>query len=172
MLVFDEYLGHADDVVTADARRIVVDDDERRRSRVRTETTAGEDVGIVVGRVLRDGDVVAADDSRAVVDLRPVEAVGFDAAALAPPRALEVGHAVGNRHWDLATRGDETLVRGADGPERTAAALEPMLPPTVETRVVSVPPSTFDDGDSRSAGHGHAHPDGHGSAPTDEGGES
>jgi len=169
VLVFDEYVGRAADVETADAGRVVLGDDERRRSRVRTETAAGEDVGVVVGRVLRDGDVVAAGDDRAVVELRPVEAVAFDAAALAAPAALELGHAVGNRHWDLATRGDEALVRGPDGPERTAETLASLLPPGAEPRVVSVPPSTFDD-----SGHGHAHPDddsGHGHAhPTGEGG--
>ena len=60
MLVAETYVGHRDDASVAsaladsDPHRVVLSDTERRRSRVRTETTHGRDLGVVVGRVLAD----------------------------------------------------------------------------------------------------------------------
>jgi urease accessory protein len=164
MLVARAHLGRADDPDVAarlgpDPRRVVLTDTERRRSRVRTETTAGEDLGIVVARDLRDGDVLATDDGPVVVELAPVEAVAFDPDDLSPVAALELGHAVGTRHLDLAARDGRALVRVADRAERTVETLADLLPGDVGTRVVTVSPATFDGAGSD---HGHAHGDHHG----------
>jgi urease accessory protein len=169
MLVAREYLGRADDPDVAarlgpDPRRVVLTDVERRRSRVRTETTAGTDLGIVVARDLRDGDVLATDDGPVVVDLAPVAAVAFDPDNLSPVAALELGHAVGNRHLDLTTRDGEALVRATEGGERTAATVDELLPDGASTRVVSVSPAAFDGEtpDHAHAGdHQHQHPHSH-----------
>jgi urease accessory protein len=78
----------------------------RKRSRLRVETDCGTDLGIVLDDPLRAGDVLAVSDERAIV----VEFERRDAAVIdLPPathlgveRAVELGHRVGNQHWDLA----------------------------------------------------------------------
>lgn len=180
MRVADEYVGNAAErrvaarLDGADHDRVVLSDVERRRSRVRTETTDGAPLGIVVGRDLCDGDVVAADDRLVVVELAPVEAVAFDLSGLSLARALSLGHAVGNRHRDLATRDGEGLVRVADTADRTRLTVERLLPPETTTRLVSVPLSTFDGATADHThererapgpGHDHAPPDSSGGSP-------
>ncbi|WP_254273409.1 urease accessory protein UreE [Haloarcula marina] len=181
MLVADTYLGHEDDdgladrLAEADTVTVVLSDTDRRRSRVRTETTDGEDIGIVVARDLGDGDVLETEDGTlVVVELAAIDALVLDFAAadVSPTAALELGHALGNRHWDLAMRDGEALFPVPDTRERMLAAVEEDLPPGVTTRFEDVPPTTFDDdgADHRHGGeghthshddHGHSHADGH-----------
>lgn len=175
MLVADEYLGHedeqrvADRLAEADPATVVLTDTERRRSRVRTETADGRDLGVVVARDLGDGDVLVAEDTLVVVELAAVEAlvVELGEADVPPLSALELGHALGNRHWDLAVRGDEALFPVPDTRARMDATVAEVLPDGVETRYESVPPTTFDDAggdldDEHHHGaddHSHAHGD-------------
>lgn len=169
MLVADSYLGHRTDSATADRldgadpHRVVLDDTDRRRSRVRTETEAGRDLGVVVADELADGDVLeTADGDLVVVELAAVEALAVDLADadLEAATALEVGHALGNRHRDLAVRDDTALVPVADSRERTAATVADLLPDGVSTRFETVSPSTFDDATPEHAHGGSDH--GHG----------
>ena len=165
MLVADSYVGHSDDAAVADRLAdadpvtVVLDDTDRRRSRVRTETTAGEDVGIVVARDLADGDVLAAENGTLVlVELAAVDALVLDVAGadVSVAAALELGHALGNRHWNLALRDGEALFPVPDTRKRMAATVSELLPDGVETRFEAVSPTTFDDADD-SPGHGHPH---------------
>ncbi|MBX0295226.1 urease accessory protein UreE [Haloarcula nitratireducens] len=170
MYVADSYLGHredsavADRLAEADQLRVVLSDTDRRRSRLRTETTDGEDLGIVVARDLADGDVLETDDGTLVaVELAAIDALVLDFAEadVSAAAALELGHALGNRHWDLAVRGEEALFPVPDTRERMDAAVADLLPEDVTTRYERVPPTTFDDGDDHGHGEdGHAH--GHG----------
>jgi urease accessory protein len=74
----------------------------RQKSRLRTRTTQGEDVGLILprGEILRDGDFLAAEDGRCVkVTAKPerVLQVGCaDALQLA-----RVAYHLGNRHVPL-----------------------------------------------------------------------
>jgi urease accessory protein len=167
MLVADTYLGHRDDpdvadrLTDADPLRVTLSDTDRRRSRVRTETVGGQDLGVVVARDLEDGDVIeTADGTLVVVELAAVEALvlGFGDADVTATDALALGHALGNRHWDLAVRGTEALCPVPDSRERMEATVADLLPDGVCTRFERVPPTTFDDG-----GADHSH-DGHGQA--------
>ena len=164
MLVADTYLGHRNDdaiagaVDTSDHATVVLSDTERRRSRVRTETADGRDLGIVVARDLADGDVLEAEDGTpVVVELAAIEALVLDFADsdVSPTAALELGHAVGNRHWNLAVRGEEALFPVTESKARMEATVAELLPADVPTRYEHVPPTTFDD--SRV---GHTHGDG------------
>lgn len=167
MLVAETHRGHREDpalraeLADADPHRVVLSDTERQRSRVRTETTEGADLGIVVGQDLRDGDVLATEDGAlVVVELAAVEAVRLEVgeAGVSPTAALELGHALGNRHWDLAVEDGAALVPVADTRDRTAATLEDLLPDGVARTFVTVPPTTFDDGgvpDHHHGGEGH-----------------
>lgn len=166
MLVADTYLGHEEDAAVAErlaatpadrVHRTVLSDTDRRRSRVRTETADGLEVGVVVPRDLGDGDVLeTAEGELVVVELAPVDALVLDlsAADVDPAAALELGHAVGNRHWDLAMRGSEALFPVPDTRDRMRAAVESLLPPGVTPRFERVPPTTFDD-DGPDHSHGH-----------------
>ncbi|WP_424000979.1 urease accessory protein UreE [Haloarcula salina] len=165
MLVAKAYVGHreeesvADRLAAAESVSVVLSDTERRRSRVRTETVGGRDLGIVVARDLADGDVLEADDGTlVVVELAAVEALVLDVAGeVSPTAALELGHAVGNKHWDLAVRDGEVLLPVADSKARMEAAVAEHLP-DVPTRYERVPPTTFDDG---GADHSHGDKGGH-----------
>jgi len=176
MLVADSYVGHRDDAAVADrladadVGTVVLSDTDRRRSRVRTTTADGEDIGIVVARDLADGDVLDADDRLVVVELAPVDALVVDVASadIPPTVALELGHALGNRHWNLALRDGEALFPVPDTRERMDATVAELLPDGVETRYESVPPTTFDDADDGD-GHAHGGHGGHGHSHGDDG---
>jgi urease accessory protein len=167
MHVLDTYVGHRDDEAVA-ARLAAeghetasVGATERRRSRFRTETGQGTEVGVVVGRDLRTGDVLAGDGLLVVVELAAVEAlvVAFgDADGDGVLAAVELGYAVGNRHWDLAVQDGQVFVALTDARERMEATLRPHLPECAVLSVESVPPTTFDDhGHTRGNGHEHVH---------------
>ena len=170
MLVADTYVGHRDDDAVAEAveesdhATVVLSDTERQRSRVRTETTAGRDLGIVVARDLADGDVLEAEDSTlVVVELAEIEALVLDFADsdISPATALELGHAVGNKHWNLAVREQEALFPVTDSKERMEDTVADLLPGGVPTRYEHVPPTTFDDdGVDHTHGNGTTHDDG------------
>jgi urease accessory protein len=168
MLVADTYLGpDADPDIAArleggDPLEVTLSDTERRRSRVRTTATDGTDLGIVVGRVLADGDVLLADDRPVCVSLEPVDAMVVIFERDAPPlAALELGHAVGNRHWDMAIEDSRALLPAVEDRERMASSVRPLLPDGAVLDWESVAPSTFDDGPSgdRDHSHGPAHDD-------------
>jgi urease accessory protein len=181
MLVADDFLGTVEDpdlrdrLDAAALLRITVDETERRRSRFRTTAEDGTDVGVVVARELEDGDVLEADDRLVVVELEPVAAMvldfrgtGGDADALTT--AVELGHAVGNRHWDLAVEDQRVYLPAAESRERMESTVGPHLPDGVGVGYDEVPPTLFDgerghgdDGHSHGDhSHSHAHDDGHG----------
>lgn len=169
MQIADSYVGHRDDPAIADrladsdSHRVVLSDTDRRRSRIRTETTDGRDLGVVVARDLADGDVLETEDGTlVVVELAAVEAlvVPLDDEVSATA-ALELGHAVGNRHWDLAVRDGEALVPVTDSRERMEGTVDEYLP-DVDVRYETLSPTTFDDGGSAHGGHPEAHSHDHG----------
>lgn len=81
---------------------------ERKKSRLRVETDAGTDLGLVLDRPLRAGDVLAVDEERAII----VKFEDREAAVIELPEptaeslaaCTELGHRVGNQHWDLAVQ--------------------------------------------------------------------
>jgi urease accessory protein len=165
MLVADEFLGTlGDDAVAsrveqADGLTVTVDDVERRRSRFRTTADNGQEIGVVVARELQDGDVLDADGTPVVVSLAAVEAMVLDYSGVTAPdtallgSALELGHAVGNRHWDLVVEAECAYLPLTDSRERMQATVEDHLPAAATVRYESVQPTLFDD----TGGHEHTH---------------
>lgn len=171
MLKIDTILGNAfqDESIAATVdrheasetlERVVLDASERKKSRLRVTTDAGTDLGILVDRdELTAGDVLYRDDDRCiVVALERREALAVELPADASPAAAaELGHRVGNQHWDLATdRG--TLYVSLDADRRIVDdVLEGHLPDGATTTVETVDPSVFvDDRSDRAHGdHGH-----------------
>ncbi len=85
----------------------MIDADNRRRSRFRATTDAGTDVGVVLDRpAVSAGDVLLADEERLiVVAFEPREALAVElpeADPVALDAAVELGHRIGNQHWDPA----------------------------------------------------------------------
>ena len=179
MLVADEFRGTLeDDTLAAAVERegyltVTVNDTERRRSRVRTTAEDGTDLGIVVARELRDGDVLRADGRFVVVSLAETTALVLDFAGAgedAALTALELGHTVGNRHWDLTVEGERAYLPVTDSRERMEATVDPYLPDGVTKYYEDVSPTLFND---ESAGYtygsdGHKPDHGHGHDPDSE----
>lgn len=167
MHVYDTYEGNKSEEVIAQrlaaesVETVTVDDDQRRRSRVRIETDAGTEVGIVVGRTLQSGDVLSADsggESLLAVSLEPTEAVVVDLSAVGDGElvtAVALGHAVGNRHWDLALRDEAVVIPATESDARIDATLDPHLPDGASVRRETVSPALFDGGGPGTSDHGH-----------------
>lgn len=165
----------------SEIERVVLDDRDRRRSRIRTTTDAGTEIGIVVDsdHDLRPGDVLVDDDRMIVItfDSREALTISLDETDLSPETLVELtefGYQVGNRHWDLAVRDEEIVVAvGTDG-ERKVREVEAALPSNARTRREMVDPTLFDgtreDGDGADSNDGHTHrSEGH---AIDEGGHT
>lgn len=151
MYVIDTYVGNRSEddasarLAAGSYETVTVGDHERRRSRFRTETEEGSDVGVVVGRELRAGDVLEGDGLTVVVELEDVEALVIDCASSEDVlAAVELGHAAGNRHWDMAVRDGSVLFPVTESRERMESTVEPYLPAGAALSSESVPPSTFD----------------------------
>lgn len=150
-------------LANAHVHRVVLSDTERQRSRVRTETTDGTDIGIIVADELGNGDVLETEEGDlVVVELAAVDALVLDIedADISLLEAVELGHALGNRHWDLAIRDGELLFPVPDTRERMRTVITEHLHSGIELRFEAVPPTTFDD--DTNEGHAHTHgEDGH-----------
>jgi urease accessory protein len=168
MLLADTYLGHRDDVRPdpAGALAVTLTDEERRRSRVRTETDDGTDLGIVVGETLADGDVIATEGGRPViVSLASKTALVVDLGDASPEEltaALALGHAAGNRHWDLAIDGGQAYFPVSEDRDRMESEIRPLLPEDATLAYDTVLPALFDDdsgeqGEHAHSGAGHTH---------------
>ncbi|GGL39390.1 hypothetical protein GCM10009037_23940 [Halarchaeum grantii] len=199
MDLYDTYIGNtADEAVAsrverAATRELTLDETTRRRSRFRTETEDGTDVGVVTGKAgsLEPGDVLASDDAAALLvvglaarDALVVDLHEADATPEAMALAAKLGHVVGNRHRDLAVRGASVLVALDESVERHREEVAAHLPDGATTRVEAVDPMRFDDGtpdhahgDDHVHEHGDTHEHDHGNAtgvraPNPDGGES
>ena len=146
-----------------------IESGERKKSRLRVETDAGTDLGIVVGDdELRSGDVLFADDDAAAVvafETRTAFVVELpDAAALGA--AVEFGHRIGNQHWDVAVEGGAVYVPLDVERRILEDVLGPYVPEGATTRYEEVEAELFvDDGDGPIGGdeeHGHEHSHGEG----------
>ena len=153
MLVCDTYHGNAEDVEPdADkVERVTLTRGEVRRGRVRATTETGREVGVVLDRRLRDGDIVHDGDVSVVVELEPVEAFVVDLGPLASGEAASLGHDLGNAHHEMAV---EDGVAYVPAKEETRAFL---VEYAENPRTVEVEPSVFDGVSLTDHEHGHSH---------------
>lgn len=149
--------------------RVVLDNTERRKSRLRVETDAGTDLGILVDQPeLSAGDVLVVEAEFAVVvEFEAREAFVID---LPEPTesalltAVELGHRVGNQHWDIAVDDGTVYIPVEADKAIIEDVLGPYLPADAETRYEVVDADRFVDGDQTvDHGHGSDHDHGHGS---------
>lgn len=149
--------------------RVVLDNTERRKSRLRVETDAGTDLGILVDQPeLSAGDVLVVEDEFAVV----VEFEAREAFVIELPEptksalltAVELGHRIGNQHWDIAVDDGTVYIPVEADKAIIEDVLGPYLPADAETRYEVVDADRFVDGDQTvDHGHGSDHDHGHGS---------
>lgn len=162
---------HADDELAAlrdeheqrgALERVVIDADNRRRSRFRATTDAGTDVGVVVDKAaVSAGDVLLVEDDRMiVVAFEPRDALAVElpeATDETLAAAVELGHRIGNQHWDLAIEDGVVYVSlEADRHivERVVADVVPGS--TVEETTVEADLFATDlEGDANGSGPGH-----------------
>lgn len=148
--------------------RVVLDDTDRRKSRLRVETDAGTDLGILVDQPeLSSGDVLFVDDGAAVVEFESREAFVIelpDATESTLMATAELGHRIGNQHWDLAVE-DRTLYVPVEADKSIIeTVLGEYLPAGTETYYEIVDAERFVDGEAvdHSHGEGSDHSHGHG----------
>jgi urease accessory protein len=188
MLVVDSVLGNVDADPGLAARvderpsdeieRVVLDERDRRRARLRTATDAGTDIGIVAPESgLRPGDVLVDDEDRLVVvdfadrDALVVDFAGVSGSTDALVTAAALGHELGNRHRELAARDGEILVALGPDAAQIRATVADAAPAGVEIRREAVDPALFDGVGAHAHGHGdgghthdeHSHDHGEGS---------
>ena len=141
---------------------VVLDDTERRRSRLRVTTDSGTDLGVLVDQPeLTAGDVLVLDDERAVVvtfEEREAFVIEFPAAQAAVSTTIELGHRIGNQHWDIAIEDGTVYVPVEADRAIIEDVLGPYLPTDATTRYETVDAARFIDGDGNGGGMG-----GHGS---------
>jgi len=145
--------------------RVVLDTGDRRKSRLRVETDAGTDLGILVDQPeLSAGDVLFVDDHHAaVIEFEEIEAFvvelpkATDETLLA---AVELGHRIGNQHWDVAVEAGAVYIPVEADKSIIESVLGEYLPAGAKTRYEVVEAERFVDGETMDHGHGdhdHSH---------------
>ena len=158
---------------------VVLDDTERKRSRLRVTTDAGTDLGVLVDQPeLVAGDVLLIDNDRAVVvafEERTAFVIEFPAAEAAVSTGVELGHRIGNQHWDLAVDGATIYIPVEADRTIIENVLGPYIPAEATTRYETVDAERFIDGgddDATVGDHGVDHDHAHGDDAHNHGEES
>ena len=167
MIRVDGVVGSTDDPDLADEiaaheergtlETVTLDSADRRKSRLRVATDAGTDLGVLVDKPeLAAGDVLVCDDDRAVVvAFESREAFVIELPQSTPAATVELGHRIGNQHWDIAVEGRTVYVPVEADRAIIQDVLGPYLPAGTETRYETVDADRFVDDESTTADHGH-----------------
>jgi len=143
--------------------RVVLETGDRRKSRLRVETDAGTDLGILVDQPeLSAGDVLFVDDDHAaVIEFEEIEAFVVElpeATESTLLSAVELGHRIGNQHWDVAVEAGAVYIPVEADRSIIESVLGEYLPAGAETRYEVVEAERFVDGETMDHGHGdHSH---------------
>ena len=157
----------ADEIAAHDERgtleTVTLDSADRRKSRLRVATDAGTDLGVLVDKPeLAAGDVLVCDDDRAVVvAFESREAFVIELPDSSRPAAtVELGHRIGNQHWDIAVEGRTVYVPVEADRAIIQDVLGPYLPAGTETRYETVDADRFVD-EASMPDHDHGPDHGH-----------
>ncbi|WP_122088059.1 urease accessory protein UreE [Halalkalicoccus subterraneus] len=178
MIVAREVLGSVEELVETRAihekqgtfETVSVSERERNRSRFKTELGDGTELGVVLGdRELSPGDVLVESDERMVaVEFERREVLVVSVPEMSWKEALELGHHMGNQHWELAIRGDELLIPVVSERRLMERTLREELSDGATIGIESVDPELFDDPeDDPGHPHGHGSDHAHGSDGSD-----
>jgi len=143
---------------------VVLDSADRHKSRLRVETDAGTDLGVLVDiPELAAGDVLVCDDDRAVVvAFESREAFVIDLPeSSTPATTVELGHRIGNQHWDIAIEEQTVYVPVEADKAIIEDVLGPYLPAGTETHYETVDADRFIE-ETEAVDHGHGADHDHG----------
>ncbi|QLD89188.1 urease accessory protein UreE [Natronomonas salina] len=148
--------------------RVVLELGDRKKSRLRVETDAGTDLGIIVDRPeLRAGDVLFIDEQRAaIVTFQQREAYVIELPEPADDAmcmAVELGHRIGNQHWDIALEDRAVYIPVEADKHILEDVLENYIPGGASTRYEQVDAALFLDQprNPEPEKHGHEHEHSH-----------
>ncbi|ELZ05479.1 urease accessory protein UreE [Natrialba asiatica] len=153
--------------------RVVIDAENRRRSRFRATTDGGTDLGVVVDApTVAAGDVLLVEDDRMIViAFEPREAIGIslpEASPEAVSTAIELGHRLGNRHWGLAVT-DGVAYVPLEADQHIIERVITDVAPDADIRKTTVDADLFVT-DREEGNDGHAHGGEHDHEHTHDGG--
>ena len=138
---------------------VELDDTERKRSRLRVTTDAGTDLGVLVDQPeLIAGDVLLCNEERAVIvafEQREAFVITFPDAEAAVSTAIELGHRIGNQHWDIAVDGGTISIPVDADRAIIEDVLGPYIPDGATTRYEVVDAERFVDGGEPDTEHSH-----------------
>lgn len=151
---------------------VILDASERKKSRLRVETNAGTDLGILIDQSeLHAGDVLLLEEDQAVV----VAFQSREAFVIELPEptnetlalVVELGHRIGNQHWEIAVD-DGTLYVPVEADRHIIEnVVSEYVPQGTATRYEEVDAELFfneDSDDTPSHNHdqggGHSHHEG------------
>ena len=142
--------------------RVVLEAAERKKSRLRVTTDAGTDLGVLVDTPeLRAGDVLfVEEDGAAVVEFESRTAYVIELPAPSVETvaaAVELGHRVGNQHWDIAVDGGTVYVPLEVDRHILEDVIGEYVPEDARTRYEEVDASRFLEDGSGVDEHGHSH---------------
>ena len=139
---------------------VELDDTQRKRSRLRVTTDAGTDLGVLVDQPeLTAGDVLICTEERAVVvafKQREAFVIDFPAAEAAVSTAVELGHRIGNQHWDIAVNGGAISIPVDADRAIIEDVLGPYIPDGAATRYEIVDAEQFVNGSEPDTEHSHS----------------
>lgn len=131
---------------------------DRKKSRLRVESDAGTDLGVLVDKpALSEGDVLVLSDDRAVVvafESREAFVIDLPESAV-PASVVELGHRIGNQHWDIAVETHTVYIPVEADKTIIEDVLGPYLPAEAETWYEVVDANRFIDQTSADHSHGH-----------------
>lgn len=157
----DESLAKAHDEYEKQDRveRLVLDEHDRKRSRLRTTTDRGTDVGLVIDQPtgLSAGDVVVYNDESLIVITAEQQEVGIlDIESIENREmAIELGHHLGNQHWSLTIRNGRLYVPVPEKRAHVERVIEGVLG-DVPVEYERVDPAVFEE-NAQLNHHNHEH---------------
>jgi len=142
---------------------------ERRKSRIRTTTDQGTELGIVHGTpVLEAGDVLLDDaECFLLVERAACSALVVDLETVSPGTAAELGHTLGNQHRSVSVRSERLSVELDAERQHVERVLEAHVPDATWrlqevtddrfSNTLSGSESATDEGHTQSHPHQHGH---------------
>ncbi|MDY7081367.1 MAG: hypothetical protein SXQ77_02920, partial [Halobacteria archaeon] len=162
--------------------KVFLKPDDSTKSRIRTRTDAGTEIGIAVSDELSPGDIVYRDDEKTVVvefeqvEMMVIESGSDNGNFLA---GLRLGHVLGNQHLEMEVDDDDNLSRirlpvSRERGRTMERNIRPHIPDGAEIRYTEADYDEVSRGNhaGHSHDHRHSHEHSHTQTPIQNNGEN